>query len=322
MISNGRPLVTIAIPTYNRANGYLPGALEAALAQTYTPLEILVSDNCSTDRTPELVRSYDDSRVRYVRHEPSLGALGNFQYCVDAAEGDFFLMLHDDDRIDADFVETCVSALPQSSGVGYVRTGTRLIDAEGTATETFPNGAAGTSGVQAVLEWMQSSNYWTFSSTLYETDVLRQTGGIDVPGFPLTCDCHATARIALRGGGVEIEPVKASFRLHEENITNKVDALDWIDEWHRLHKAILSWAPTEHDRRMLSKHGRRFFSMLSYQFASDIAGRMPRLRAQLSVLARFRRLPPSIGSLTSVWRTNVRPWIKTGRTRNVQSSVE
>jgi glycosyltransferase involved in cell wall biosynthesis len=45
------PLVTIAIPTYNRANGYLRHALRSALDQTYRELEIFISDNCSADET-------------------------------------------------------------------------------------------------------------------------------------------------------------------------------------------------------------------------------------------------------------------------------
>lgn len=57
MSDTERPLVTIAIPTYTRADGYLPGATDSALAQTYIPLEILISDNCSTEGTDESFRS-------------------------------------------------------------------------------------------------------------------------------------------------------------------------------------------------------------------------------------------------------------------------
>ncbi len=51
------PLITIAIPTYNRANGYFKQTLESVLCQTYEYIEIIVSDNCSTDNTEELVNS-------------------------------------------------------------------------------------------------------------------------------------------------------------------------------------------------------------------------------------------------------------------------
>ena len=59
---NMSKLVTIGIPTFNRANGYLRYALESAIAQTYRNLEIIVSDNCSYDDTEAVVRHYRDPR--------------------------------------------------------------------------------------------------------------------------------------------------------------------------------------------------------------------------------------------------------------------
>ncbi len=64
-MNNLFPLVTIAIPTYNRADGYLKQALQSAVNQTYKNIEIVVSDNCSPDNTEAVVRSYTDPRIRY-----------------------------------------------------------------------------------------------------------------------------------------------------------------------------------------------------------------------------------------------------------------
>lgn len=287
------PLVTIAIPTYNRADGYLAEALESALAQTYAPLEILVSDNCSTDGTADLVRSYDDPRIRYVHHETNLGAFGNFEYCVEAARGDFFLMLHDDDRVDPDMVETCMQAVDGAAGVGYVRTGNRLIDETGAVKQDRPNGAVGTGGVEALLAWMRGENFWALSSTLYETAALRQAGGLPHPEFSLTCDCYATAHIALHVGGIELEPVKASFRVHDGEMGENTDPHRWIEEWKRLHTKILEWAPSPEARGQLAERGTQFFSLLCYQYANRLSG-WARLRAHLSVLAHFQCLSPGM----------------------------
>lgn len=288
-----RPLVTIAIPTYNRADGFLVEALESALAQTYSPLEILVSDNCSTDETPALVRGYDDSRIRYVRHETNLGAQGNFQYCVDEAQGAFFLMLHDDDRIDPEMVATCMEVVETPEGTGYIRTGNRLIDGAGEVIETRPNEAAGTSGVDAVLEWMRCNNFWALSSTLYETAALREAGRLNPPDFPLTCDCYATSYIALHVGGIELRPIRASFRIHDGEIESNTDQRKWINEWKHLYREILSWAPSSKDRARLKREGERFFSRLCYRHADRMNG-WTRFREYLSVFTHFWRLPPGV----------------------------
>jgi glycosyltransferase involved in cell wall biosynthesis len=295
------------MPTYNRADGYLPEALESALAQTYAPLEILVSDNCSTDGTAELVGSYDDPRIRCVRHETNLGAQGNFDYCLDAARGDFFLMLHDDDRMDPDLVEVCINALEGRRGVGYVRTGNRLLDGEGGVRRERPNGAAGATGVEALLAWMRSENYWALSSTLYETAALRDIGGFPTSKFPLTFDCHATAQLALQYGGLELEVPKASFRIHEGELSHKMAPVEWIEEWKRLFEAVLTWAPTEHDRRALEKQGNVFFSMLCYQFAAKIESWRLRMAVHISLAVEFRQLPPSLTNRVRAWRMNLLP---------------
>ena len=104
------PLVTIGIPTYNRAKAYLKDAIKSAVDQTYPNIEILISDNGSTDNTQLLVKSFDDPRIRYIKQENNIGANNNFNYCVMNAKGDYFLLLHDDDLIDKDFVEVCIHA--------------------------------------------------------------------------------------------------------------------------------------------------------------------------------------------------------------------
>ena len=88
--------VTIAIPTYNRADRFLRSAIECALNQTWDDLEIIVSDNCSTDNTTEVVQSYADARLNYVRQSKNIGANGNFNYCIENAKGTYFLLFHDD----------------------------------------------------------------------------------------------------------------------------------------------------------------------------------------------------------------------------------
>lgn len=307
MNSSSRPLVTIAMPTYNRADGYLAEALESALAQTYPSLEILISDNCSSDGTPDLVAAYDDPRIRYVRHDTNLGAQGNFDYCLEAARGDFFVMLHDDDRMDPDFVEVCVEALEGRTGVGYVRTGNRLLDGDGAVVRERPNGAAGKTGVDALLAWMRAENYWALSSTLYETAELRAIGGFPTDTFPLTFDCHATANLALRAGGIEIEAPKASFRIHDGELSHKMAPHQWMEEWRRLYAEIVSWAPSESDREALKAQGSEFFSMLNYQFASKVEGRISRLAAYADVGVRFRRLPPAVTHRLRSWRRSLLP---------------
>ena len=133
------PLVTIAIPTFNRAESYLPLALQAALSQSWPSIEILVGDNASTDHTAELIAGIADPRLRYIRHQHNVCANGNFNRLLDEARGQWFLLLHDDDLVDPDFIETCLGARQAGREYGFIRTGVRAINKEGHAFKTTPN---------------------------------------------------------------------------------------------------------------------------------------------------------------------------------------
>lgn len=106
------PLVSICIPTFNRA-GTLARALDSALAQSVAPLEIVVSDNASDDASEEIARSYAraDPRVRYVRQPRNIGPTANFNFLFAAARGEYVQMLADDDWLEDEYVSTCLAEL-------------------------------------------------------------------------------------------------------------------------------------------------------------------------------------------------------------------
>ena len=106
------PLISIGIPTYNRAAS-LAIALRSALGQDHAELEVIVSDDASTDGTASLVSSLaeDDPRVRLIVNPANLGHARNFQAVLDAARGEYFMWLSDDDRLDPTYVSRCLAIL-------------------------------------------------------------------------------------------------------------------------------------------------------------------------------------------------------------------
>lgn len=113
------PLVSICIPTYNGAR-WLGEALESALAQSYSPLEILVADDASTDDTLALARSYSDPRLRIVAGEQNRGLVGNWNRSVELARGEWVKFLFQDDLLRSDCVAKMVAAGESAPNVGLV----------------------------------------------------------------------------------------------------------------------------------------------------------------------------------------------------------
>ncbi len=113
---HGEPVVSILIPTFNRA-GYLQEALASACAQTYPHLEIIVLDDASFDDTPVVVRRFQaqDDRILYVRNHRNRGLVANWRQGVAMAQGAFFCFLGDDDTLEPAFVETLLEPLRQDA---------------------------------------------------------------------------------------------------------------------------------------------------------------------------------------------------------------
>jgi glycosyltransferase involved in cell wall biosynthesis len=127
------PLVCICIPTYNVATT-IRETLESILAQTYPNLVIHVSDNASSDGTLCIIESFSDSRL-YVHSSPeNIGAEGNFNRCIQLAEGKYTAIFHADDIYKPDIVAKQVAYLEANPKVGAAFTAATTIDAKGIAS--------------------------------------------------------------------------------------------------------------------------------------------------------------------------------------------
>ncbi len=131
------PLVSLALPTYNRP-ALLAQALDCALAQTYPALEIMVSDNASTN--PEVGEVLDrfqqaHPHIRIWRHAKNRGVLWNLFFLLEQASGEYFLWLADDDSISPRYVEALARRLQSDPGSACAFSRYKHIARDGTTTE-------------------------------------------------------------------------------------------------------------------------------------------------------------------------------------------
>ena len=132
------PRVSIILATWNRAE-MLKSAIEAALAQTYQDFELLILDNASTDNTSEVVKTFTDPRIVYIRRSVNGGAPANWKEGFRRASGEFVLYSHDDDRLHPTIVEREVNAMDRHPGAVMVGTNVRIIDFEGNVIQERSN---------------------------------------------------------------------------------------------------------------------------------------------------------------------------------------
>ena len=279
------PLVTIAIPTYNRADSYLKQSLGSAVRQTYPEIEIIVSDNCSTDNTREVIESFNDPRIKYIRQDTNIGANGNMNYCVDQARGDYLLLLFDDDMIDDDFIDICIKAAECSTGFGVIKTGDRMIDSSGKIISQCENRLEGLSIEEVFITFFSQKVSFFLCSMLLNTKGLREIGGFRSRHNHWD-DEFAEFQLMARFGRLDIADIKASYRVHPSTMTSRANSREWCEDSLFLLDSVCNMITS--DESFIRKKGRAYFTSFNYRLARQIESPMQRILAYITVLRTFK----------------------------------
>jgi len=91
------PLVSIIIPTYNRAK-FLPRAVNSVLNQTFKDFELIIVDDASTDNTKDIIQGFKDPHIRYIKHNDNRGIAGARNTGIKTSKGEYIAFLDDDDE--------------------------------------------------------------------------------------------------------------------------------------------------------------------------------------------------------------------------------
>ena len=174
-MSNRKPLVSIGLPVYN-GEPHVRKALDTLLAQDYENLEIIISDNASTDATAELCRQASAHRpnVVYSRNAKNLGPLKNWLLVLERAQGEYFMWAAHDDYWSPNFVSALTARL-EAHPEAVLATPTTIYvsidEGQGDKPSTPP--ARGESAIGNLkLLFAENCAGWMYG--LYRTDWLRR----------------------------------------------------------------------------------------------------------------------------------------------------
>ncbi len=124
-------LVSICMPAYNSA-AHIEFALRSLIAQTYPNIEIIVSDNASTDDTQQIVEALaqQDQRIRYIRQAINIGANPNYTFVARQARGEYIKWASSNDWYAPTFIERCLDALRAKPDAVVAVPRTRLFESD------------------------------------------------------------------------------------------------------------------------------------------------------------------------------------------------
>jgi glycosyltransferase involved in cell wall biosynthesis len=189
---NGTPRVSVGLPVYN-SEQYLAQSIESLLGQTYEDFELIISDNASTDTTPDICRRYakQDSRVRYVRQPRNIGLAPNHNFVFAQSRGELFKWAAADDLYGRELLQRCVDALDQHPDVVLAHAYEAVIDESNHVTQAleYPLDTESASAPQRFRSFLFGSS-GLFDSPNGEQRMVR----IDNRGVLRACDEYGVIR--------------------------------------------------------------------------------------------------------------------------------
>lgn len=288
------PLISILIPNFNYVK-YVAAAVDSALAQTYPNVEVVVSDNCSTDGAWELLneRYGDDPRVRLYQNERNIGMARNFDRLLELARGRYVMCLSSDDFLFPPHLSGLEEGFARDPDLDVVYCNAYFAHEDGTVYSTrrmagqFP--VDFTDARDELVEEFTTVCPVCFPCALFKREVLLEPGICGDPGNGQDArDWELIIRLALeRKRFAYVARPTMAIRLHADQFSG--------DAYHRTGRNVLDFAGyveryVDHPEFVSRMRGRetgvaRLLEVLVAQAAAMNEGRSPFDAAQLAHFA-------------------------------------
>lgn len=228
-----KPTVSVGLPVYNGAD-HVERAIRAVLGQTLSDIELVVSDNASTDATEDICRrlSVDDARIRYFRNESNLGAASNFNKVFLESRAPFFKWLGHDDFLEPEALGKALLVLQENPEISIVHWLERMTDEAGrTLREYRPgqafhiNGATAGARFRQMLFWRKLGFGGDPFFGLMRRESLAATR---LQGRGMNPNYLLLQELSLMGQIVTIPEVLATRIYNDERVTAR-RMIKWLD---------------------------------------------------------------------------------------------
>jgi glycosyltransferase involved in cell wall biosynthesis len=287
------PLLSIGVPVYN-GERHLAEALESALGQEYSNLEVVLADSASTDSTPQICRRFEaDPRVRYTRNQERTNLIAGHREVVERARGTYFTWLaHDDVLTSPKFGSTLVEVLEANPDAVLCASNMELFREGDPGTRsvlTYPSFASDRPWRQArrdLFRW-PPDDWDTLTYGVFRREALQRHFSKN-PSAQFTLQ-----RVAFAGRFIVVPSALRAFRLHEASDSRRLVAKPELEllrmglayKWRLL--AIAARSPAE-PRERLALIGVALRNFLGNQvaWAHSIGHQIRTLEKELETLAR------------------------------------
>ncbi len=225
-------IVTIPIAAYKSQPDHLSAAIQSALNQTYTAIEIIVSDDSPDSALQTVVAKFRDARLRYRHNAPALGVARNHWSCISEAQGEYIAVLNHDDLFSPTFLEQLLHPLHSDPELALAfcdhwvinREGERLIEATQAASAAWGRSELKPGKHRPFFGLVGAQTIPMAMGTVFRRSLLpRALPDVAGPAY----DLWLTYLLCREGHGAYYVPERlSSWRTHEGNLTSQ-GGLDW-----------------------------------------------------------------------------------------------
>ncbi len=220
------PLISVILPTYNGGK-HIAETLESVLNQTHKNIEIIITDDCSTDRTVEIIKSYNDERIKLYVNEKNLGIANNTNKALSLATGEF-IMMQDHDDISSPFrAEGMLKVLLENKDLTGVNSRMFNFETEIKIEEIYNNLSISEPIIDLNEKQLAVGNLFDVNffhpTIMYRSSILKELDTPYTPDLKVTADSILFARfMELKVKWYVLENKYVAYRLHTTN-TSKID---------------------------------------------------------------------------------------------------
>ncbi|GAA4953086.1 glycosyltransferase involved in cell wall biosynthesis [Nonomuraea thailandensis] len=282
-------LVSIALPVRNGA-GRLEAVVRSVLAQDHPRIELVISDNASTDGTEELCRDLAaaDPRIVYHRHPQNVGLLGNFMHAARISKGAYVRWIGDDDRLEPDCVSAALAVFAADERLILVTNQVSYTGPDGEVTVPYTGTRLGSDDpVERFAEMLRLLNESPYLiDPLY--GLLRREAAVGIPRRNMLREDEVfAAKLALSGPWAHVPAVLShrnwrlerigriarrldvpSWQSHLANTLQCRELLRWVrdaeltEEQRRRARSEVMRMYARRQRRTLAHRGRKLLSLV------------------------------------------------------------
>lgn len=201
---NTKPLVSIIIPTFNQHESFLRECIESATNQTYQHIEIIISDNHSTNGASEIIADYaqKDSRIRIVKPPQFVSLVENFSFAYNKAIGEFICPLSSDDILYPQIVEELLKPFSDYPGLSFSYSIPLYFSTDISKAKWIPDELdTGFYTTTGFVEVYIKRRHCSWGGILFKTSDFHKMGGFS-KDVNYAADTDAIIKLLLLGEGV------------------------------------------------------------------------------------------------------------------------